>query len=58
MEEGIEPNNNVESGFGGLDVGMSGFEQTGHFDEGLDNLDWLNSVDWSRGPWINLDGLA
>ena len=24
--------------------------------DGLDNLDWLNSVDWSRGPWIELGG--
>ena len=30
--------------------------ETGSFDEGLDNLDWLNSVDWSRGPWIDLGG--
>ncbi|RDW92003.1 hypothetical protein BP5796_01397 [Coleophoma crateriformis] len=26
------------------------------YDDGLDNLDWLNSVDWSRGPWIDLAG--
>ena len=28
----------------------------GNYDEGLENLDWLNSVDWSRGPWIDLGG--
>jgi hypothetical protein len=28
----------------------------GTYDDGLDNLDWLNSVDWSRGPWIDLGG--
>jgi hypothetical protein len=28
----------------------------GTYDNGLDNLDWLNSVDWSRGPWIDLGG--
>jgi len=27
------------------------------FDDGLDDLDWLNNVDWSRGPWIDLGGL-
>ncbi|KAG0649512.1 hypothetical protein D0Z07_4338 [Hyphodiscus hymeniophilus] len=30
--------------------------EPGHYDEGLANLDWLNSVDWSRGPWIDLGG--
>jgi hypothetical protein len=33
----------------------SAFEP-GNSDEGLENLDWLNSVDWSRGPWIDLGG--
>lgn len=23
---------------------------------GLDNLEWLNDIDWSRGPWIDLGG--
>ena len=23
---------------------------------GLDNLEWLNDIDWSRGPWIDLSG--
>lgn len=22
------------------------------YDNGVDNLDWLNSIDWSRGPWL------
>ena len=30
--------------------------ESGSYDEGLANLDWLNSVDWSRGPWIDLGG--
>lgn len=25
--------------------------QMGHWEEGLGDLDWLNAVDWSRGPW-------
>lgn len=24
------------------------------YDDALANLDWLDSVDWSRGPWIDL----
>ncbi|TVY65620.1 hypothetical protein LSUE1_G008261 [Lachnellula suecica] len=23
------------------------------YENGADNLDWLNSIDWSRGPWID-----
>ena len=30
-----------------------GFE-IGAYDDGLDNGDWLNSVDWSRGLWFDL----
>lgn len=37
-----------------FDTGV--FTSGGLYDEGLDNLDWLNSVDWSRGPWIDLGG--
>ncbi|KAF4635056.1 hypothetical protein G7Y89_g3055 [Cudoniella acicularis] len=29
---------------------------TANYGSGLVNLDWLNSVDWSRGPWIDLGG--
>lgn len=29
---------------------------TGSFDDSLENLDWLNEIDWSRGPWIDLGG--
>lgn len=28
----------------------------GGFDDSLENLDWLNEIDWSRGPWIDLGG--
>ena len=28
----------------------------GSFDDSLENLDWLNEIDWSRGPWIDLGG--
>lgn len=24
-------------------------------DAGLENLDWLDTVDWTRGPWIDLN---
>jgi hypothetical protein len=24
------------------------------YENGVDNLDWLNSIDWSRGPWIDM----
>ena len=46
-------------GFDGSTVG-SGFEQQQQgqqvgFDDGLDDgFDWLNNVDWSRGPWFDL----
>lgn len=30
----------------------------GAFDDSLENLDWLNEIDWSRGPWIDLGGTA
>lgn len=26
------------------------------YDDGLESLDWLNEIDWSRGPWIDLGG--
>lgn len=29
---------------------------TANYEDGLMNLDWLNSVDWSRGPWSDLGG--
>jgi hypothetical protein len=32
------------------------FEAAGSFDDSLENLDWLNEIDWSRGPWIDLGG--
>jgi hypothetical protein len=28
--------------------------EMGNYEEGVDNLDWLNNVDWSRGPWFDL----
>ena len=28
------------------------------FDDGLDNLEWLNTVDWSRGPWVDLQDFS
>ena len=28
--------------------------EMGNYDDGVDNLDWLNNVDWSRGPWFDL----
>ncbi len=33
----------------------SGFDQQQvGFDDGSDGFDWLNNVDWSRGPWFDL----
>ncbi|KAH8592975.1 hypothetical protein B0O99DRAFT_689190 [Bisporella sp. PMI_857] len=52
-------NQNQNFDLTGMEFDPAVFE-TGGFDE-LDNLDWLNSVDWSRGPWIDLgvqDGAA
>jgi hypothetical protein len=40
----------VTEGFDG-----SVFEDAGTEDS-LDNLEWLNNVDWSRAPWIDLGG--
>jgi hypothetical protein len=28
------------------------------FDDGLDKLEWLNTVDWSRGPWVDLQDFS
>ncbi|KUJ12384.1 uncharacterized protein LY89DRAFT_738173 [Mollisia scopiformis] len=28
------------------------------FDNGIDDLDWLNTVDWSRGPWVDLQDFS
>jgi hypothetical protein len=28
--------------------------EMGNYDDGVDNLDWLNNVDCSRGPWFDL----
>ena len=36
----------------GFDAAPGVFEEG--WDEELGNLEWLNSVDWSRGPWIDL----
>ncbi|KAH8804786.1 hypothetical protein F5884DRAFT_822734 [Xylogone sp. PMI_703] len=41
----------------GGDVFNANLFQAGAYN-GLDDLDWLNSVDWSRGPWIDLAGLT
>ncbi|ESZ99122.1 hypothetical protein SBOR_0532 [Sclerotinia borealis F-4128] len=55
---------NRDSGFtanGGMDVGMMGIDELNGMggDVGaFGNLDWLNELDWSRGPWMNLDGLT
>lgn len=39
---------------------MENFDTTileaANFGDGLDNLEWLNDIDWSRGPWIDLGG--
>lgn len=41
---------------GGTGITKTVDEEFGSFlDEGLENLDWLNSVDWTRGPWIDLN---
>lgn len=28
------------------------------FDNDMDNMEWLNTVDWSRGPWVDLDDFS
>ncbi|KAF8859114.1 hypothetical protein BDZ45DRAFT_590253, partial [Acephala macrosclerotiorum] len=43
--------NNMGSGVLGYDPNL--FEP-GTFDDATDNFDWLNNVDWSRGPWFDL----
>jgi hypothetical protein len=30
--------------------------EQGAWDMGLDDLNWLDDIDWSRGPWIDLGG--
>ena len=47
------------NGMVGLGVGPYDvqFDQDGSWEEGLGDLDWLNAVDWSRGPWrLDLGG--
>ncbi|KAI9645623.1 hypothetical protein NHQ30_006365 [Ciborinia camelliae] len=50
------------TGNGGMDVGsMMGVDDLdgmGNDVGAFGNLDWLNELDWSRGPWMNLDGLT
>ncbi|KAB8301391.1 hypothetical protein EYC80_003265 [Monilinia laxa] len=46
---------------GGMDVGIMGVGDLDGMDDDVGafgNLDWLNELDWSRGPWMNLDGLT
>ncbi|KAM3077180.1 hypothetical protein ACMFMG_003356 [Clarireedia jacksonii] len=45
---GVEENGLVGVDISGLEGDVGGFG----------NLDWLNELDWSRGPWMNLDGLT
>lgn len=28
------------------------------FDNGLDDLEWLNTIDWSRSPWVDLQDFS
>lgn len=59
-ENGSENGVQVEDGPAGSGNGIppydpalfegGGYGYTGE----LDNFDWLNNVDWSRGPWIDL----
>ena len=47
------------NGMVGLGVGPYDvqFDQDASWEEGLGDLDWLNAVDWSRGPWrLDLGG--
>jgi len=40
----------------GVGVGnISGSNDEFLLDAGLENLDWLDTVDWTRGPWIDLN---
>ncbi|CCD55295.1 similar to transcription factor Cys6 [Botrytis cinerea T4] len=50
-----------ENGNGNVDVGMMGVDDLDGMDDDVGtfgNLDWLNELDWSRGPWMNLDSLT
>ncbi|TAQ91053.1 hypothetical protein B7494_g587 [Chlorociboria aeruginascens] len=58
-----EPTSGNGNGIAYGGTGWEGFDTDfldtpGSFEDGLENLDWLGSVDWSRGPWINLDCLS
>jgi hypothetical protein len=57
VEEGVGPHANTQVGVNGLphQYDPTLFESGGYGYSGeLDNFDWLNNVDWSRGPWIDL----
>lgn len=49
---GYDPNANA------MGTGVLGYDpnlfEPGTFDDATDNFDWLNNVDWSRGPWFDL----
>lgn len=50
-----------ENGNGNVDVGMMGVDDLDGMGDDVGtfgNLDWLNELDWSRGPWMNLDSLT
>lgn len=50
-----------ENGNGNVDVGMMRVDDLDGMGDDVGafgNLDWLNELDWSRGPWMNLDGLT
>lgn len=59
--EGLVDDGNGGFGNGGMDVGImgvDGLDGMGDDVGAFGNLDWLNELDWSRGPWMNLDSLT
>jgi hypothetical protein len=46
-------NNGIANANGVVGVYDPSLFETG-WDEDMENLEWLNNMDWSRGPWFDL----
>jgi hypothetical protein len=46
-------NNAIANANGVVGVYDPGLFETG-WDEDMENMEWLNNMDWSRGPWFDL----
>ena len=52
MDQVLDPSPSEEAT--GEDIPMQGFESSLWDLDGIDDFDWLNSIDWGRGPFLDL----